>query len=122
MKTVVQCKTCKKEIKINGIDSRIELKKIKGREFELYCDNCKQKNIYGVNSVYAKISYFKYFLILIITTVISFLLFIYFYKKSNHNPSIFYHLFYMIFVPWMFFFVYLKEENKSIRNFNRYRI
>ena len=121
MKKTVFCKNCKSEIRIKELaDDRLELIYKKGESFIIKCDNCGKSYEYQAKMVHATSNVIfntvLFIFVLVFMIGIGYLLFSKYWGKS----------FYMIFVlplaisiPGMFYFTYIKSQNKKIRLFNR---
>lgn len=120
MKNIVYCKSCKREIKVgHSCADRFALAEKLGKEFEVTCLYCKQKQTKNINSVYAVANGKFNFMALLITLILSVSLVYFVLSKVESTVYLYYILGASIVIPWMVYFVYKHEDNAKISKFNR---
>jgi hypothetical protein len=123
MKYSVYCKNCNytNTIRSNSID-RVELEKEYTNNIEVTCLSCNETHIYNVNNVFATLNKGWHLFLTVITLFATVI--VAYYILSNYWGKSFY--IYLVApsissIPSMIYFVYLKNERKKVRLFNRYR-
>jgi hypothetical protein len=124
MKLIVDCKNCRKQIRLkNTVNDRGELSRKIGKEFSISCKECLKESNYQVNDIRAKESKFIALSSLIIFTlgtgIIAYLLGEYLFIPNNpYNVLVIGGL---LLIPSIVYMIMRKQEMDNVRRFNGYR-
>lgn len=119
----IYCKFCHKPNKVEPtVSDRVQLsKEINSNVINLQCKHCLKTEKYNVNQVTAeksKLNIVWVLLTFIFTFILVRFLFKYFDKGGIYSM---YLIPVSLGIPSIIYFTWLKEESKSIKNFNRYK-
>jgi len=123
VKLFLNCKFCKKSNKLNPTASdRYELSKKIGTNFKFACNHCKLIDEYHVNSVHSsKGINSKVLLIFLLIGSIFVFVSLSKFLDSRNIQSVYLLPIGLAILP-MVYFAWFSNEEKKIRNFNRYKL
>lgn len=123
---VFKCTGCKKPNRLNKVaDDRVELAKQTGNSNTFKCKSCGMEKTYNVNDVIAKHGpLYNIFLcgMVIATAVILWIMIPWLDDSSKKLVQKWLLLPVAVALPAIFFFNWLINENKRIRNFNKFKL
>lgn len=124
MKLIVNCKHCRKEIRVRkSVSDRGELAREKGDQFTLKCGKCSRKESYHVNEVRAQESKSIALIALLVfvfgTAIIGYELKAYLFMPNNPYGAI--SVGGMLLIPIVVYGLLIKQERDQVTLFNSYR-